>query len=273
MFAEFGDDAKVIAGGQSLVPMMALRLARFDHLVDLSAIPALHGVQRGDGSLSVGAMTTHRDLERGAGAAVPLLALAAPYIGHAQIRNRGTVGGSCAHADPAAEWPAVALALDARFEVSWPERAADHFGRGLLRLHVHDGARTGRDSRDGRTAGVGRSVELRGGRIHPQAWRFRYRGRRRSSATGRRGPGGASCNRTHRTRADPTSRDRRRIGRRRRRCGITGSGRAGQARRRGLRCRRRTFMAMPRSAAGSVRSPLSKRLRMRFKTRSWRRRD
>ena len=132
VFAEFGDDAKVIAGGQSLVPMMALRLARFDHLVDLSAIPALHGVQRGDGSLSVGAMTTHRDLERGAGAAVPLLALAAPYIGHAQIRNRGTVGGSCAHADPAAEWPAVALALDAKFEGRGPNgqrtiSAADFF--------------------------------------------------------------------------------------------------------------------------------------------------
>ncbi len=117
VFGEYGDEAKVIAGGQSLVPMMALRLARFDHLVDLCGIEQLRGVQRQDGSLGIGAMTTHRELEHGAGRAVPLLAKAAPYIGHAQIRNRGTFGGSCAHADPSAEWPAVAVALNAQFDV------------------------------------------------------------------------------------------------------------------------------------------------------------
>jgi carbon-monoxide dehydrogenase medium subunit len=117
VFGAFGDEAKVIAGGQSLVPMMALRLARFDHLVDLSGIAQLRGVQRQNGSLVIGAMTTHRELEHGAGSAVPLLARAAPYIGHTQIRNRGTFGGSCAHADPAAEWPAVAVALSAEFDV------------------------------------------------------------------------------------------------------------------------------------------------------------
>lgn len=132
VFGEFGDDAKVIAGGQSLVPMMALRLARFDRLVDLHGIEELRGVHRNNGTLSVGAMTTHRDLERDAGDAVPLLALAAPHIGHVQIRNRGTIGGSCAHADPSAEWPAVALTLDAEFEVQGPNgnrtiRAADFF--------------------------------------------------------------------------------------------------------------------------------------------------
>ena len=132
VFGEFGDEAKVIAGGQSLVPMMALRLARFDHLVDLNAVEQLRGVQRQNGTLSIGAMTTHRDLERGLGQDVPLLAQAAPYIGHTQIRNRGTVGGSCAHADPSAEWPAVALTLDAEFEVRGPNGgrtipAADFF--------------------------------------------------------------------------------------------------------------------------------------------------
>jgi carbon-monoxide dehydrogenase medium subunit len=120
VFGEFGDEAKVIAGGQSLVPMMALRLARFDHLVDLNGVEHLRGVRRQNGTVSIGAMTTHRDLERGLAQDVPLLARAAPYIGHTQIRNRGTVGGSCAHADPSAEWPAVALTLDAQFEVRGP---------------------------------------------------------------------------------------------------------------------------------------------------------
>lgn len=132
VFGEYGDEAKAIAGGQSLVPMMALRLARFDHLVDLNGVDRLRGVQRHNGTLSIGAMTTHRDLERGLGQDVPLLARVAPYIGHTQIRNRGTVGGSCAHADSSGEWPAVALTLDAKFEVTGPngERtipAADFF--------------------------------------------------------------------------------------------------------------------------------------------------
>jgi carbon-monoxide dehydrogenase medium subunit len=132
VFRQYGDEAKVIAGGQSLVPMMALRLARFDHLVDLHGVEQLRGVQRHDGTLSIGAMTTHRDLERGLAQDVPLLARAAPFIGHTQIRNRGTVGGSCAHADPSAEWPAVALTLDAQFEVRGPNGgrmipAADFF--------------------------------------------------------------------------------------------------------------------------------------------------
>jgi carbon-monoxide dehydrogenase medium subunit len=132
VFGQYGDEAKVIAGGQSLVPMMALRLARFDHLVDLHGVEQLRGVQRHDGTLSIGAMTTHRDLERGLAQDVPLLARAAPFIGHTQIRNRGTVGGSCAHADPSAEWPAVALTLDAEFEVRGPNGgrmipAADFF--------------------------------------------------------------------------------------------------------------------------------------------------
>jgi aerobic carbon-monoxide dehydrogenase medium subunit len=115
---ELGDDAKVIAGGQSLVPMMALRLASFAHLVDVWSIAEARGVQRHNGTLTVGASTTDVTIERDpdVAAAVPLLAVATPYIGHFQIRNRGTIGGSLAHADPAAEYPAVALALDAELE-------------------------------------------------------------------------------------------------------------------------------------------------------------
>ncbi len=116
-----GDDAKPLAGGQSLVPMLALRLARFEHLVDLNRVPELTRVERRDDTLVVGAMTRQAVLERpGPADDVPLLGRAAPLIGHFQIRNRGTVGGSVAHADPASELPAVTLALDAALHVSTP---------------------------------------------------------------------------------------------------------------------------------------------------------
>ena len=119
LLAEHGDESKPLAGGQSLVPMLALRLTRFEHLIDLNRIADLRGVQRRDGVVAVGAMTRQAELERAdAVADVPLLRLATPLIGHFQIRNRGTVGGSIAHADPAAELPAVALALDAQLEIA-----------------------------------------------------------------------------------------------------------------------------------------------------------
>jgi carbon-monoxide dehydrogenase medium subunit len=119
MLAELGDEAKVLAGGQSLVPVMAMRLGRPEHIIDVNRVQELAGVTRSGDTVRVGALTRHRVLERDEviGAAVPLLARAAPFIGHFQIRNRGTLGGSLAHADPAAELPAVALALDADIEV------------------------------------------------------------------------------------------------------------------------------------------------------------
>jgi carbon-monoxide dehydrogenase medium subunit len=122
LLAELGEGAKVLAGGQSLVPMLALRLAYFDHLVDIGRVDELKGIERRDGSLWIGAGTTDATVERDAevAAAVPLLSRATPFIGHFQIRNRGTVGGSIAHADPAAEYPAVARALDAEIEVLSP---------------------------------------------------------------------------------------------------------------------------------------------------------
>jgi carbon-monoxide dehydrogenase medium subunit len=118
MLTNLGDGAKVLAGGQSLVPMLALRLAVFDDLVDIARIPELDGIERRNGTLWVGAGTTEAAVERSAEVAssVPLLSRATPFIGHFQIRNRGTVGGAIAHADPAAEYPAVALALDAEIE-------------------------------------------------------------------------------------------------------------------------------------------------------------
>ena len=116
--AEHGEDAKVLAGGQSLIPLLSLRLARPTALVDLNDVDELQHLTV-NGSVRVGAMTRHRHVEHSAGIATsaPLLAAAVPYIGHAAIRTRGTIGGSLAHADPAAELPAVAVALDATFAV------------------------------------------------------------------------------------------------------------------------------------------------------------
>jgi len=120
LLAEHADECKVLAGGQSLVPMLALRLTRFEHIVDLNRVDELAGITRTNGSLRVGAMTRQRAVERDPGVAtvVPLLAAAVPCIGHTQIRNRGTIGGSLAHADPASELPAVALALGAELEIA-----------------------------------------------------------------------------------------------------------------------------------------------------------
>lgn len=114
------DDAKVIAGGQSLAPLLNMRLAVFSALVDLRHVEEIRGIERRGDVLRVGAGTTQATIERSAevASAVPLLAQATPLIGHFQIRNRGTIGGSIAHADPAAEYPAVALALDAELEVA-----------------------------------------------------------------------------------------------------------------------------------------------------------
>jgi carbon-monoxide dehydrogenase medium subunit len=120
LLAEHADEAKPLAGGQSLVPMLALRLTRFAHLVDLNRVDELAGIRHDDGSLVIGAMTRQRAVERDSAvaSAVPLLARSVPLIGHAQIRNRGTIGGSVAHADPASELPAVALTLDAELQVA-----------------------------------------------------------------------------------------------------------------------------------------------------------
>jgi carbon-monoxide dehydrogenase medium subunit len=115
---QYGDDGKVLAGGQSLMPLMSLRLARPAVIVDLNRIAGLDGVaDNGNDGLSIGALMRQRALERDPGleARNPLLAAAVPLIGHFQIRNRGTVGGSLVHADPAAELPAVSVALGAEF--------------------------------------------------------------------------------------------------------------------------------------------------------------
>ena len=119
LLAERQDEASVLAGGQSLIPLLALRLARPAVLIDINGLGELSGVSAADGWVAIGAMTREYMAEEDGtvAAAVPLLAAALPLIGHEAIRNRGTIGGSLAHADPAAELPAVARALDAEFVV------------------------------------------------------------------------------------------------------------------------------------------------------------
>ena len=119
LLAEHQDDASVLAGGQSLIPLMALRLARPAVLIDINGLGELSGVSVTDGWVTIGAMTREYVAEESETVAgtVPLLAAALPFIGHEAIRSRGTIGGSLAHADPAAELPAVARALDAEFVV------------------------------------------------------------------------------------------------------------------------------------------------------------
>ena len=115
LLAEAGDGAKLLAGGQSLVPLLNLRMAWADAVIDLNRLSELDFIVQENGTLRVGALTRHRTLEVSdtVRAAQPLMARAASEVGHLAIRNRGTIGGSLVHADPAAEWPLVAVTLDA----------------------------------------------------------------------------------------------------------------------------------------------------------------
>jgi CO/xanthine dehydrogenase FAD-binding subunit len=119
LLAERGEDAKILAGGQSLVPLLNFRLAKPATLIDINRLDTLSGVRRTDGVLSIGALTRQRDGAQSDTIQkhVPLLVEAIEYIGHPAIQNRGTIGGSLAHADPAAELPVAALALEAEFQL------------------------------------------------------------------------------------------------------------------------------------------------------------
>jgi carbon-monoxide dehydrogenase medium subunit len=119
LLAEHQDEASVLAGGQSLIPLLALRLARPAVLIDINGIDELSGVSAADGWTAIGAMTREYMAEESelVAATVPLLAAALPFIGHDAIRSRGTIGGSLAHSDPAGELPAVARTLDAELVV------------------------------------------------------------------------------------------------------------------------------------------------------------
>ena len=141
--------ARLIAGGQSLLPIMAFRLSQPSTLVDLSRIPGLDRIEVSAGGVRFGPLVTWRQIQddQRLAAACPLLAAAIPSVAHYQIRNRGTIGGSLAHADPAAEAPAVALACEALIEAAGPRGSRKIPGLGPIRRSAHDLARVRRDHR------------------------------------------------------------------------------------------------------------------------------
>lgn len=146
LLARHGEDARVLAGGQSLVPTLNMRLSAPAILVDINPLSDLGTVESDRAWLSVGAMVRHARLGRNAevARAAPLLALAVPHIAHPAIRNRGTVGGSVAFADPAAELPACLLALDGEVEIAGPGGAsrrvpAEDFFKGLYETDLDEG--------------------------------------------------------------------------------------------------------------------------------------
>jgi carbon-monoxide dehydrogenase medium subunit len=135
-------DAKLIAGGHSLVPLMKLRLSEPKTLIDIARIPGLSGIRKKDAAIEIGAVTVHHDVATSAllQQACPMLAEAAVSIGDPQVRNRGTLGGSLAHADPSADYPAAMLALDADIHVKGPKGSrvvkAHDFFRGLFTVDL-----------------------------------------------------------------------------------------------------------------------------------------
>ena len=144
LLQEHGDDAKVLAGGHSLIPTMKLRLAEPAVIIDIGRIGGLKGISESGGKLVIGALTTHHELESSdlVQQRVPLLAQTAAEIGDVQVRNKGTIGGSIAHADPAADWPATILALDADLQIAGPNgertvKATDFF-QGLYETDLGD---------------------------------------------------------------------------------------------------------------------------------------
>jgi len=139
------DEAKPLAGGQSLLPMMKLRLAEIPHIVDIGRIESLAGIDQVDGAVRIGALVTHAGLTdsgtvRGA---CPLLAEAAGRVADIQVRNRGTIGGNLAHADPASDLPAAVLALGATLRIAGSDGerdvAASDFFHGLFTTEVGEG--------------------------------------------------------------------------------------------------------------------------------------
>jgi carbon-monoxide dehydrogenase medium subunit len=138
LLARHKDDAKVLAGGHSLIPAMKLRLAQPKHLIDLRKLTALGGIKEDGGVIAIGAMTTHYQVETSpvVKAKCPVLASVAGQIGDPMVRNLGTIGGSLAHADPAADYPAAIIACGAEMVAEGPKGRrtikADEFFKGLL---------------------------------------------------------------------------------------------------------------------------------------------
>lgn len=145
MLQDFGDECKILAGGHSLIPVLRLRLNDPAHLVDISCLDELKGIKDNEKSVTIGAGVTHGEIANSAVLKehAPMYAIAAAMIGDVQVRNFGTIGGSIAHADPAADWPAVLLASNAAIVIKNAngsrEVDVDQFFQGLFMTAVQDG--------------------------------------------------------------------------------------------------------------------------------------
>ena len=144
LLSKYKDEAKVLAGGHSLLPAMKLRLAQPKHLIDIGKVSGLAGIKEEGSTLVIGALTTHYAIESSAllKSKCPLLAEVAGHIGDPMVRNLGTIGGSLAHADPAADWPAAVIALGAELVAEGPKGKRtikiDDFFKGLLTTALGD---------------------------------------------------------------------------------------------------------------------------------------
>ena len=184
-------EARLLAGGQSLIATLNMRLSAPKLLIDLNGVKGLSGIAVKDGMVEIGALTRHVEAERSADIArhAPLIALAMPHIGHAAIRNRGTLGGSIAFADPAAELPACLLALGGEVDIAGPNGKrtvkADDFFKGLFETALGP-----RDVLTAiRVAGGDRRNARRLCRVRPPPRRLRDGRARRQRARRRQGPG------------------------------------------------------------------------------------
>ena len=200
-------EARLLAGGQSLIATLNMRLSAPKLLIDLNGIGGLAGIAVKDGEVEIGALTRHAEAERSAEIArhAPLIALAMPHIGHAAIRNRGTLGGSIAFADPAAELPACLLALGGEVDIAGPNGRrtvkADDFFKGLFETALGPGRRADRDPRSRRDRGHTRGFR----RVRAPPWRLRD-GRPRRLCAGRRQGTGRRAARLFRRRQCPAAR-------------------------------------------------------------------
>ena len=185
LLAEHGEEAKVLAGGQSLVPMLNLRALHPGVLIDINRLSGLDHISLEEGQLRVGALARHKAVLESAAVqdASPLMALAYPYVSHGPIRNRGTLCGNLCHNDPASEMPAVALASDAEMVLQSVGGTRTVAAERLLHRHALNCGRgqrgIGRGSRAARAGGPGRGLS----RSQPPQGRLRLRGRG-SDATG-----------------------------------------------------------------------------------------
>ena len=204
------DNAKLLAGGQSLMPMLNMRFVQPDHVIDLNRVEGLSFIREVDGALEIGGMTRQRDLEfsETVQRRCPLMREAIAFVGHRQTRNRGTLGGSLCHLDPSAELVSVAATLDAVVTVAGPNGQREIAVRGISGRLYDARDRAERDADRGAVSGLAARPWPWLHRVRAAAWRFRHRvgGGAARRRCGRKNPARRRDHRRHGHGADPRRR-------------------------------------------------------------------